>query len=337
MKMNRPIAALPARLATALFAAFAAMTAAAQAEPLKIAYNDWPGWVPWEIAIKKGWFKEAGVEVDFQWIDYVKSMETYSTGALDGVHMTNGDALVTGATGKPAIAIIINDYSNGNDMFVASPGIDSVKDMKGKKVGVEQGFVSHLLVLKALEAAGMSEADVEIVNTPNGETPQVLKSGAVSAIAAWQPSSGQALKLVDGAKTIFTSADAPGIIYDILYVAPESLEKRRDDWKKVVKVWYRVVDFLKDEDNLDEALEIMAGRVNLTPDEYEPLLKGTYILTIEEALERWKEGEGLGSVYGSSKIVDAFNLKYEVYETPEEIGKYFDASLTKEVAAELKK
>lgn len=112
--------------------------------------------------------------------------------------MTNGDALVTGATGKPSIAIIINDYSNGNDMFVAAPGIASVKDMKGKKVGVEQGFVSHLLVLKALEANGMTEDDVEIVNTPNGETPQVLKSGAVSAIAAWQPSSGQALKLVDG-------------------------------------------------------------------------------------------------------------------------------------------
>lgn len=323
------------RLALLAFATVAVQ--AASAEPLKIAYNDWPGWVPWEIAIKKGWFKEAGVEVDFQWIDYVKSMETYSAGGLDGCHMTNGDALVTGATGKPSIAIIINDYSNGNDMFVAAPGIASVKDMKGKKVGVEQGFVSHLLVLKALEANGMTEDDVEIVNTPNGETPQVLKSGAVSAIAAWQPSSGQALKLVDGSKTIFTAADAPGIIYDILYVTPESLEKRREDWKKVVKVWYRVVDYMKNEDHLDEVLEIMAGRVNLTADEYEPLLKGTHILTIDEALERWKEGEGLGSVFGSSKIVDDFNLKYEVYKKPEVIGKYFDPSLTKEVRAEMKK
>ena len=311
-----------------------AFLGAARAEPLKISYNDWPGWVPWEIAIKKGWFKEAGVEVDFQWIDYVKSMETYAAGGLDGVHMTNGDALVTGATGKPAVAILINDYSNGNDMFIAQPGVESVKEMKGKKVGVEEGFVSHLLVITALEANGMSEGDVEIVNTPNGETPQVLKSGAVNAIAAWQPSSGQALKLVDGSKTIFTSADAPGIIYDILFVDPESLEKRRDEWKKVVSVWYRVVDYLKNEDNLDEALEIMAGRVNLTADEYEPLLKGTYILSLSEALEKWEEAEGLGSVYGSSVIVDEFNVKYGVYEKPEEIKKYFDPSITKELAAE---
>lgn len=333
MKTQCPLLKPTRRLATAISLCCAVFAAAAKAEPLKIAYNDWPGWVPWEIAIKKGWFKEAGVDVDFQWIDYVKSMETYAAGGLDGVHMTNGDALVTGATGKPAVAILINDYSNGNDMFVASPGVDSVKDMKGKKVGVEEGFVSHLLVLTALEANGMSEDDVEIVNTPNGETPQVLKSGAVNAISAWQPSSGQALKLVDGAKTIFTSADAPGIIYDILYVDPESLEKRREDWKKVVKVWYQVVDFLKDEDNLDEALEIMAARVNLTPDEYEPLLKGTYILTIEEALKKWEKAEGLGSVYGSSAVVDEFNVKYGVYEKPEEIDKYFDPSITKEIAA----
>lgn len=305
-----------------------------KAEPLKIAYNDWPGWVPWEIAIQKGWFEEAGVEVDFQWIDYVKSMETYAAGGLDGCHMTNGDALVTGATGKPAVAILINDFSNGNDMFIAAPGIESVEEMKGKKVGVEEGFVSHLLVLTALEANGMSEDDIEVVNTPNGETPQVLKSGAVSGISAWQPSSGQALKLVDGSKTIFTSADAPGIIYDILFVDPESLEKRRDDWKKVVKVWYQVVDFLKDEDNLDEALEIMAGRVNLTPDEYEPLLKGTYILTLEEALEKWEKAEGLGSVYGSSDVVNDFNVKFGVYDKPEEVEKYFDPSITKEIAAE---
>ncbi|MEM6915190.1 MAG: ABC transporter substrate-binding protein [Verrucomicrobiota bacterium] len=323
------------RILSLLAAVALAVPSALQAEPLKISYNDWPGWVPWEIAIQKGWFEEEGVEVDFQWIDYVSSFDAFAAGALDGCHMTNGDALVTGATGKPSVGILINDFSNGNDMFIAGPGIESVEDMKGKKVAVEQGFVSHLLVIQALEAAGMAEGDVEIVNTPNGETPQVLEAGAVDAISAWQPSSGVALRTVEGSKTIFTSADAPGIIYDMLFVDPESLEARRDDWKKVVKVWYKVVDFLKDEDNLDEALEIMAGRGNLAPEQYEPLLGGTYILSIDEALEKWEKAEGLGSVYGSSDIVNQFNVDNEVYEELEEIDKYFDDSLVKEVAAEM--
>ena len=55
------------------------------AEPLKIGYSDWPGWVAWEIPIQKGWFKEAGVDVDFEWFDYVASMDAYAAGKLDAV------------------------------------------------------------------------------------------------------------------------------------------------------------------------------------------------------------------------------------------------------------
>lgn len=299
------------------------------AAPLKIAYSDWPGWVAWEIGIQKGWFKEEGVEVDFQWFDYVPSMDAYVAGKVDAVCMTNGDALVTGASGKPAVGILINDFSNGNDMIVAAPGIESVKDLKGKKIGVEEGFVAHLLLLTGLEKNGLSAEDVTLVNTPTNETPQVLGSKAVDAISAWQPNSGQALKAVPGSKPLFTSADAPGIIYDLLFVSPESLEARRDDWMKVTKVWYKIANYLRDEENLDEALKILAGRVKITPEEYEPLFKGTYILTREESLARWEDKEGLESVYGSTRYVNTFNLNAGVYEKSQEAEKYLDSSFIK--------
>lgn len=312
---------------------FLATAASVSAEPLKIAYSDWPGWVAWEIGIKKGWFKEAGVEVEFEWYDYVASMDAYVAGSADAVCMTNGDALVTGATGKPSVCIVLNDFSNGNDMIVAAPEIKTIKDLKGKKVGVEEGFVCHLLLLKGLKDNGMDAGDVTIVNTPTNETAQVLKSGAVSAIGAWQPNSGQALKAVSGSTPVFTSKDAPGIIYDGLFVSAESLEKNKEEWAKVVSVWYKIVDFMKNEDNVDEALSILSKRVNLKPEEYEPFLEGTYILTLEEALKRWKEAEGLGSVYGSTKYVDAFNLEFGVYEKAQDASKYLDPSLTKSYAA----
>ena len=306
----------------------------ARADSLKIAYSDWPGWVAWEIAIQKGWFKEEGVDVKFEWFDYVPSMDAYVAGKVDAVCMTNGDALVTGATGKPSVGIILNDFSNGNDMIVAAPGIESMKDLKGKKVGLEEGFVSHLLLLTGMKEAGLLPEDVSIVNTPTNETPQVLASKAVDAISAWQPNSGQALKVLPGSKPLFTSADAPGIIYDLLYVSPESLEKNKAEWSKVVKVWYRIVDYIRDEENLDEVLKILSSRVKISPEEYEPFLKGTYILTLDEALKRWEKGEGMVSVYGSSKLVDDFNLKFEVYEKSQDPSKYLDPSLTKALAAE---
>lgn len=310
-----------------------ALCGTVQAEPLKIAYSDWPGWIAWEIGVQKGWFKEAGVDVEFQWFDYVPSMDAYVSGKVDGVCMTNGDALVTGATGKPSVGIIINDFSNGNDMIVAAPGINSIKDLKGKKVGIEEGFVEQLLLLTGLEKNGMKLSDLTVVNTPTGQTPQVLASKAVDAIGAWQPNSGQAIKALPGSKSIFSSADAPGIIYDLLYVSPESLEKHKSDWAKVVKVWYKIAAYIKDEKNLDDSLKILAGRVNLKPEEYEPLLKGTYILSLEEALKRWSKADGLASVYGSTKNVNAFNLNFKVYKDSQDPEKYLDASLTKSLAA----
>ncbi len=300
----------------------------AQAEPLKIGYSDWPGWVAWEVAIQKGWFKEAGVDVQFEWFEYVPSMEAFAAGKLDAVCMTNGDALVTGATGAPSRTILINDFSNGNDMIVGQPGINSLTDLKGKKVGIEVGFVDHLLLLKGLQAAGLKESDVELVNVPTGETPKALASGDVSAIGAWQPSSGQAIKAVPGAKPIYTSKDVPGLIYDVLAVSPASLSAHPEEWKKVAKVWYKVVDYFYDPATRDDAIKIMASRVNLTPEVYQSFVSGTKILKLDEAKKVFEKGAGLDSVYGSNVVVDEFNVTNKVYEKAQPTADYIDPSIT---------
>jgi NitT/TauT family transport system substrate-binding protein len=303
--------------------------AAAEASlpPLKIAYSDWPGWIAWDIGIQKGFFKEEGVAVDFRWFEYAPSMEAFAAGQVDAVTMTNGDALITGATGAPSVIILVNDYSDGNDMIVAQQGIASVAELKGKKIGIEVGFVEHLLLLTALEKNGLTEKDVTLVNTPTHQTAQTLASGDVNAIAAWQPNSGQALKAVAGSKAIFSSADEPGLIYDTLAVKPDSLAKRTDDWKKVVKVWYRIVDFMSNPSNRKEMLEILSARVNISPEEYEPFLKGTRILTYDEAKKVFEKGDGFGSLYGSSKVSDDFYRKYDVYKDAQKIDQYIDGSL----------
>jgi NitT/TauT family transport system substrate-binding protein len=326
--MKKPLRTILGLLAGAAMSAAATF---ASAEPLKIGYSDWPGWVIWEVALEKGWFEEAGVEVQFEWFDYVASMDAFAAGQLDGVGMTNGDTLVTGSTGAKGVMILVNDYSNGNDMVIGKPGIDSVKDLKGKKVGVEVGFVSHLMLLDALKANGLSETDVELVNVPTNETPQVLASGEVDAIVAWQPSSGQALKLVPGAKPLYTSADQPGLIYDVYAASPASLAARRDDWKKFIQVWYRVVDYFYDPATREDAIKIMAARVGLSPAEYKTFVDGTKILTLEEAKSYLKKGDGFGSLYGSTRISDDFNVANQVYEKPEDVDSYIDPSLTNEM------
>jgi NitT/TauT family transport system substrate-binding protein len=335
-KVESPTASVekpPAAVAEAPKTVDTAQPAPSEAKgPLTIAYSDWPGWVAWDIGIHKGWFKEAGVEVDFKWFEYVPSMEAYSAGNVDAVEMTNGDALVTGSSGSPSVAIVINDYSNGNDMVVAKPGVANVAALKGKKVGVEVGFVSHLLLMKALESAGMTDKDIQIVNVPTDQTPQTLKSGGVDAIVAWQPNSGQALKELPGSKAIYSSADVAGVIYDLLCVNPKSLSERRDDWMKVAQVWMRIADFIEDEKNLDEAAKIMSARVGLEAEEYKKLIAGTFFLDLDGNVKHFEKGDTLASVHHSSKVVDKFQVDNEVYKTPTKFEEYLDSSLVLELS-----
>ena len=301
--------------------------AAEAAAPLKIGYSDWPGWVAWQVAIEKGWFKEAGVDVKFDWFDYSASMNAFSAGKIDAVTVTNGDALVTAAGGAKNVMIIVTDYSNGNDMIVGKPGIKSLKDLKGKKIGLELGLVEHLLLLNGLQKAGLKESDVTLVNTPTNETPQALASGDLAAIGAWQPNSGEAMKRVPGAKPIYTSADEPGLIYDVLTVSPASLSSRRADWGKVVKVWAKVVDYINDPKTQPDAVKIMAARVGIKPEAYLPLLKGTRLLTLDEGKAIMVKADGFKSLYGSSKIVDDFNVKNAIYKKPQDLNKAIDPTL----------
>lgn len=309
--------------------AAAAMSISAHAaQPLKIGYSDWPGWVAWQVAIDKGWFKEAGVPVDFEWFDYSASMDAFSAGKIDAVLMTNGDALVTGAAGGKSVMIMLTDYSNGNDMIVAKPGIKSLKELKGKKVAVEEGLVEHLLLLNGLKKAGMKESDVTLVNAKTNEMPQVLASGDVAAIGAWQPIAGQAMKSVPGSRPVYTSANEPGLIYDVLAVSPASAKQHKAEWLKVVKVWDRVVKYINDPKTQPDAVKIMAARVGVTPQVYLPLLKGTHLLSLADGRKVYVKAAGFGSLYGSSKVADDFNVANGVYKAHQDVDSYIDPSFT---------
>ncbi len=307
-------------------------TVSLSAAPLKIAFSDWPGWTAFEIANQKGWFKQAGIDVNLLWFEYMPSIDAFTAGKVDGVMVTNGDGLVTAANGAKNVAIMLTDYSNGNDMIVAKPGIESVKDLKGKKIGVELTLVEHLMLLNALKQNGMSESDVQLVNTPTSQTPQVLASGQVDAIAAWYPNSGQALKSLAGSKAIYTSANAPGLIYDCVVVSPQSLAEHREEWKKFVSVWDRIVAYLADPKTRADGIRIMAARAGVDAKEYAAAMKGTRLLTLAEGLKVMdSKSTGLDSLSGSSATADAFNVKNGVYKTPQDIPSSFDASLVDEV------
>ena len=320
------------KLKSLLSAALAlALATAAHAAPLKIAYSDWPGFTIFEVAKQKGWFKEAGLEVEMVWFDYLPSLDAFAAGKVDAVTAVATDMLVSGATGAKSKIICLLDYSEGSDMIIGAPGITSLKDLKGKKVGLEVTLVEHLLLLKGLESVGLKQSDVELVNTPTNDTPQVLASGKVAAVGAWYPVSGQVLKQVANSKPLYTSADAKGLIFDALAVNPTSLAKNKAEWAKVVAIYYKCVDYLKDPKTADDAIKIMSAKVGANAAEYAKAIPGTHFLTLTEAKTAFKKGEGLDSIYGSMAIGNKFNLDNKVYKVSQKPESYLAPSIVNEM------
>ena len=282
-------------------------------KPITIGYSDWPGWVAWQVAIEKGFLKEAGVNVDFKWFDYSASINAFSANQLDAVSVSNGDNLVIASGGTKGIMIMATDYSAGNDVIIAKNGINSVADLKGKSIAVEKGLVDHLLLATALEDAKIPATDVTLVNSMTNELPQVFNSPDVAAVAVWQPVANQALKAVAGSKIIYSSKDKPGLIYDTLTVNMTHLSAHKEEWKKIIQVWDKTVKFINDPATHDEAVKIMANKVGVDPKAYEQFIGGTHLLDLEANKKAFIKGTGFDSIYGSSYHVNEFNFKNGVY------------------------
>ena len=81
------------------FLAGLAIASSAVADSIKIGYSDWPGYTVLEVAKQKGWFKDAGLDVDLVWFDYSASIDAFSAGKIDADCIVGSDAL-----GRPARA-----------------------------------------------------------------------------------------------------------------------------------------------------------------------------------------------------------------------------------------
>jgi NitT/TauT family transport system substrate-binding protein len=322
MKFSRWIACLT------IFASLTALRPALSADTLKIGYSDWPGYTVFEIAVQKGWFKDAGVDAQMVWFDYGPSIDAFSAGKIDADCIVASDAMGAGATGAASKFVAIIDYSEGSDMIIGKPGINSIKDLKGQKVAIELGLVEHFLLLEGLKRNGLSQSDVTLVNTPTNNMPQTLASGSVAAVGAWYPISSQALLSAPGSKRLFTSADAKGLIYDVLAVNPTSLAAHHDDWIKVAAIYYKCVAYLMDPATRADAIKIMAAKVQQKPEDYAKNVPGTHFETLAEAKANYK-GDAAGAInlHDSMALSDKFSLDNAVYKVSQKPEDYISSSI----------
>ena len=137
-----------------------------------------------------------------------KSINQYTAGAFDAVTITNMDALsIPAAGGVDTTAVIVGDFSNGNDAVILKDK-DKLTDIKGQKVNLVEFSVSHYLLARALESIGAAEKDLKVVNTSDADMAAAYKTPDVTAVVTWKPIVSTILESPDAKKVFDCSQDS---------------------------------------------------------------------------------------------------------------------------------
>lgn len=298
-------------------AAPAAPAASAAPDPstIVIGYSAWPGWWPWAIAEKRGFFRANGVRVELRWYDsYLQSVQDLAAGRIDANAQTVSDTLAFSGRdgGIDQSIVLVNDISVGNDKIVARGGIDSVGALKGKRIAVEPGVVDDVLLTRALVKAGLGRQDVTIVPLETSKAEQAFVDGDVDAFAAFPPFWTRGLA-VPGAHEIASSAQFPWTIWDVLAVDRDLVAKRPRDVQAIVDSWVDVLDHMTLES--DDAFSLIADRAGTDVSDRGSVLQllelqeGTQIYSLADMRKAFDEGASPDRLSSSLKEQGTFLLE----------------------------
>jgi NitT/TauT family transport system substrate-binding protein len=270
-------------------------SAAPAKESFRIAWSHYTGWEPWEYARNSGildkWAAKYGIKIQLDLInDYIESINLYTGGAYQGCVMTNMDALTIPAVGGvDSTALIIGDFSNGNDGIVIKKG-DKMADLKGRQVKLVELSVSHYLLARALSISGLTEKEINLVNTSDADIAAVFAADKDGAVVTWNPPLMQC-RNVKGAKMVFDSSKIPGEIIDMMVVrtkAPDTLKKA------LVGAWFETMAVMASKSKAgNEAIEYMANFAGGTVAEFKAQLRTTAMFYTAPEAVAFATGEQL--------------------------------------------
>lgn len=236
--------------------------------PLRIGIHPWIGYEPLLLADEFGWLDNK--------IELVKgsiagdSLNALQAGRLDAAALTLDEVLLARNKGIPLTIVAVLDVSAGADMFLARPDIKSLQDIRGKRVGVENSALGATVLIKVLDAAGLTQEDISPVDLAPDRQVQAWDDGMVDAVVTYEPTASMLLRR--GAIKLFDSRDMPDTIFDVLAVHNDLLKSRSEHIDKLVSAHFRGLEYIRI--NRGDALYRIAAHQQVTLAEVKNALAG---------------------------------------------------------------
>ncbi len=309
-------------LTIGLLALSSSLHAADKLTPYKVGYNNWVGFIGFFVAQEQGYFEEAGLDV--QAVSFGAPGEgivPLINGNLDA-HFTTADSVITRLDKAPDSMKIVYlvDTSNGADALVAADGIESVADLKGKKVAVTVGECNHLLLAKALESAGLTEDDIILANMDPDAAGAALKAGSVDAAVTWEPWISTIIST--GGEAIYSSANVPNLILDCVAVSEATLADKGEATQAFIDALSRGQAFVAAHPS--EASAMIASVIDWSAEDIEATLP---TITLYGAAENEAQMTG-GSALVAKELASFFKEK-DITDSEVDVTDLFDTRFVK--------
>ncbi|MCW8331377.1 ABC transporter substrate-binding protein [Photobacterium sp. SDRW27] len=293
--------------------------------PLTVARYYWPGtyWV--EIADKKGWFKEAGLNIELidSNPDYWKSLQDTVDGKIDVSNFTLFDLMRFNAGGADLVMVMNSDNSTGSEAIVVGPAIATLADLKGKSIGVDTGTYLEYILDVVLRRYGLMPSDVSKIKLAGEMAAEEFEKGKLDAIVTWEPVASEAIEKRNGRKLFDTSA-IPGISPGGHTFRRSFIKERPADVQAYINVWHKTTQYIKD--SPDEAFGIIAEIYNVTPAEAKAFARLARILDTRENLTSFSYGAGFESLHGTARQINKFLIAQGVTNEQLDSMEFIDAT-----------
>lgn len=238
---------------------------------LRIGINDWPGYEFLYLAQAKGYFEAEGLNVRLvEFNSLADAARAFERGQVDGLGCTLVEMLVARARSpRDPVAVYTCDYSSGADVILAQPEFPELKQLHGKRVGVELGSLGAFLLARALESAGLRIEDLQIVSSDQVTMEDAFRKRELDAVVTYPPFSVR-LGTTPGIHTLFRSSAIPGEIVDVLALERSVIQNQPRAARALVRGFARAQEFYAAQP--EDAAVIMGARERLGGPEFHAAL-----------------------------------------------------------------
>jgi sulfonate transport system substrate-binding protein len=192
----------------------AGLVPAARAETPKTLTLDWAYYNPVSLVLKdKGWMEQEFAKdgITIRWVQSLgsnKAIEFLNAGSIQFGSTAGAAALLAKINGSPIKSVYVYSKPEWTALVVAkgSP-IQSVADLRGKRVAVTRGTDPYIFLLRALQKFGLTEKDIKPVLLQHQDGRTALEKGDVDAWAGLDPMMAQT-ELEQGSRLFYRNADA---------------------------------------------------------------------------------------------------------------------------------